>query len=84
MLLTQAIHTLDALLHLVGPATRVSAVCRSSGLRAIDTEDVACATVQFRCGAVGVIDATTTAYPGYPERIEIAGSRGSADRKSVV
>lgn len=78
VLLTQAIHTLDLLLDLAGPARQLSAVCRTSPLRAIDTEDIACATVEYANGAVGVIDATTTAYPGYPERIEIAGTRGSA------
>ncbi|HVE49566.1 MAG TPA: Gfo/Idh/MocA family oxidoreductase [Casimicrobiaceae bacterium] len=78
VLLTQAIHTLDLLLDLVGPAHRVSASCRTSGLREIDTEDIACATVEYANGAVGVIDATTTAFPGHPERIDIAGTRGSA------
>lgn len=78
VLLTQAIHTLDLMLDLAGPASRVSARCRTSPLRQIDTEDIACATVEFRCGAVGVIDATTVADPGYPERIELAGTRGSA------
>jgi predicted dehydrogenase len=78
VLLTQAIHQLDLLLDLVGPAARVSAACRTSPLRAIDTEDIACATVEFANGAVGVIDATTTAYPGYTERIELAGTRGTA------
>jgi predicted dehydrogenase len=78
VLLTQAIHTLDLLLDLVGPARQVMASCRTSPLRAIDTEDIACATVMYENGAVGVIDATTTAYPGYPERIEIAGTLGSA------
>lgn len=78
VLLTQAIHTLDLFLDLVGPAKRVCAVCRTSPLRNIDTEDIACATVEFLGGAVGVIDATSTAYPGYPERIELAGSLGSA------
>ena len=78
VLLTQAIHTLDLLLDLVGPARQVMASCRTSPLRAIDTEDIACATVTYDSGAVGVIDATTTAYPGYPERIEIAGTLGSA------
>ncbi|HEX4884092.1 MAG TPA: Gfo/Idh/MocA family oxidoreductase, partial [Casimicrobiaceae bacterium] len=29
-------------------------------------------------GAVGVIDATTVAYPGYPERIDVAGTKGTA------
>lgn len=78
VLLTQAIHTLDLLLDLVGPVTRVMALVRSSPIRSIDTEDIACATVEYANGAVGVVDATTTAYPGYPERIEIAGTKGSA------
>jgi predicted dehydrogenase len=63
---------------LAGPVQRVSALCRTSPLRRIDTEDIACAAVSFRNGAVGVIDATTAAYPGYPERIEFAGTKGSA------
>jgi predicted dehydrogenase len=78
VLLTQAIHTLDAMLHLAGPVQRVAAVCRTSPLRRMDTEDIGCAAVQFRNGAVGVVDATTVAYPGYPERIELAGTKGSA------
>jgi len=78
VLLTQAIHTLDVLLDLAGPVRRVTAQCRTSPLRSIDTEDIACASVEFVSGAVGVIDATTVAYPGYPERIDIAGTKGSA------
>ncbi len=80
VLLTQAIHTLDLMLSLAGPVTRVAAQCRTSALRApsMDTEDIACAVLNFRNGAVGVIDASTTAYPGYPERIEFSGTKGSA------
>ena len=78
VLLSQAIHTLDLLLDLVGPARTVLTACRTSPLRAIDTEDIACATVTYANGAIGVIDATTVAYPGYPERIDLAGTRGSA------
>jgi predicted dehydrogenase len=78
VLLTQAIHQLDLLLDLAGPAARVSALCRTSPLRGIDTEDIAAAAIEFASGAVGVIDATTVAYPGYPERLELAGMRGSA------
>lgn len=78
VLLTQAIHTLDVMLDLAGPAREVSAFCRTSALRNMDTEDIACAAVAFRNGAVGVIDATTAAYPGYPEQIAIAGTLGSA------
>ena len=78
VLLTQAIHTLDLLLDLAGPAKSLAAACRTTPLRNIDTEDIGCATVTYANGAVGVIDATTVAYPGYPERIEIAGTTGSA------
>ena len=77
VLLTQAIHTLDALLDLAGEVERVSAFCRTSPLRSIDTEDIACAALRYRNGAIGAVDATTVAYPGYPERIELAGTRGS-------
>jgi UDP-N-acetyl-2-amino-2-deoxyglucuronate dehydrogenase len=78
VLLTQAIHTLDLLLYLVGPAASVTARCSNSGLRSMDTEDIGCAVVDYAGGAVGVIDTTTLAYPGYPERIDIAGSAGTA------
>jgi UDP-N-acetyl-2-amino-2-deoxyglucuronate dehydrogenase len=78
VLLTQAIHTLDLLLHLAGPHKDVAGFAFTSPLRAIDTEDVAAAAIRFQSGAIGVLDATTVARPGYPERIEIAGTRGSA------
>jgi UDP-N-acetyl-2-amino-2-deoxyglucuronate dehydrogenase len=78
VLLTQAIHTLDLLLHLVGPHRDVSGFAMTSPLRAIDTEDIAAAAIRFKNGAIGAIDATTVARPGYPERIELAGTKGSA------
>ncbi|HKC43111.1 MAG TPA: Gfo/Idh/MocA family oxidoreductase, partial [Burkholderiales bacterium] len=78
VLLTQAIHTLDLLLHLVGPAAEVSAYVDTSPLRKIDTEDVVAGAVRYANGASGVVDATTVTFPGYPERIEIAGTKGSA------
>ncbi|WP_244457367.1 Gfo/Idh/MocA family protein [Roseomonas fluvialis] len=78
VLLTQAIHSIDLLLHLAGPVASVTGFARTSGLRAIDTEDIAAAALRFANGAIGAIDATTVARPGFPERIEIAGTRGSA------
>jgi predicted dehydrogenase len=41
-------------------------------------EDTAVATLRFANGALGVIEATTAAYPGYLKRIELHGSEGSA------
>ena len=78
VLLTQAIHTLDLLLHLMGPVGEAAAFARTSPLRAIDTEDIVAACLRFSNGTIGTLDATTVARPGYPERIEVAGTRGSA------
>lgn len=78
VLLTQAIHTLDLLLHLTGPVAEIAGFARTSPLRTIDTEDIAAAALRFANGAVGVLDATTVAEPGFPERIELAGTGGSA------
>ncbi|WP_372619848.1 Gfo/Idh/MocA family protein [Falsiroseomonas sp.] len=78
VLLTQAIHTLDLLLHLAGPVAQIGGFARTSALRAIDTEDIAAAALRFASGAIGALDATTVAEPGFPERIEIAGTGGSA------
>lgn len=78
VLLTQAVHTLDLLLHLMGPVAGVAGMARTSPLRAIDTEDIAAAALRFESGAIGALDATTVAWPGFPERIEIAGTAGSA------
>jgi predicted dehydrogenase len=41
-------------------------------------EDTAVATLRFANGALGVIEASTAAFPGYLKRIEINGSEGSA------
>lgn len=78
VLLTQAVHSIDLLLHLAGPVAGVRGIARTSPLRAIDTEDIAAAALRFANGAIGAVDATTVARPGFPERIEIAGTRGSA------
>jgi predicted dehydrogenase len=78
VLITQAIHTLDLFQHLAGPIARVAAMAVTSPLRKIDTEDIAAAAVGFANGAIGTIDATTVAYPGFPETIEIACRNGTA------
>jgi len=78
VLLTQAIHTLDLFQSLAGPIASVAAMARTSPLRRIDTEDIVGAAIEFANGAVGAIDATTVAYPGYPERIELACEHATA------
>jgi UDP-N-acetyl-2-amino-2-deoxyglucuronate dehydrogenase len=78
VLMTQGIHTLDLMLSLAGPITEVRGFAATSPVHCMETEDMMVAAVRFRSGALGVIDATTAAYPGAPERIDIAGTKGSA------
>ena len=76
--MTQGIHTLDLMLSLAGPIVEVAAIARTTPVHRMETEDLVCAAVRFASGAVGVIDATTAAYPGGPERIELIGTKGTA------
>lgn len=78
VLLSQAIHTLDQLVDLLGVPAEVVGFAVSSGLRAIDTEDVVAGSLRWTSGAVGTVDATTAAFPRQPERIDIACAEGSA------
>lgn len=78
VLLTQAIHTLDLLISLAGLPTEVSAYATTTLIHTMETEDLVVAAVRYQNGAIGTIQATTTAYPGFPDRIEIIGTRGTA------
>jgi predicted dehydrogenase len=78
VLMTQAIHALDLFRSLVGVQKVLAAQAVTTPTHEMQTEDFASALVQLGNGAPGTIIATTTAYPGNPERIEIAGTRGTA------
>lgn len=78
VLITQAIHTLDLFLSLAPPVSEVSAFAATTPLHRMETEDIACAALRFTNGALGTLSATTARYPGFAERIEIAGMRGTA------
>jgi len=77
-LINQAIHQLDVLLYLMGPLARVSATWQLGAAHQIESEDVVNALLTYANGATGVLQASTAFWPGYPERIEIHGSKGSA------
>lgn len=78
VLISQAIHTLDLMLSLAGPVAEVSGYTKTTSLHRMETEDMVCAAVRFDNGALGTIDATTAAYPGFPERMEFACEKGTA------
>jgi UDP-N-acetyl-2-amino-2-deoxyglucuronate dehydrogenase len=78
VLITQAIHTLDLTLSLAGPVAEVAAITGTTGLHRMETEDFAGAGLRFANGAVGALMATTAEYPGFAERIELIGIKGTA------
>jgi UDP-N-acetyl-2-amino-2-deoxyglucuronate dehydrogenase len=78
VLLTQAIHTLDLFLSFVGEPLEVKSFVATTPVHRMETEDLAVAAARFKSGAIGTVHATTTAYPGFPERIELIGTRGTA------
>jgi predicted dehydrogenase len=75
-LMNQGIHTVDLLIYLLGDITRVQSVTKTA-LHNIESEDTCVATLEFANGAVGVLHATTAAYPGYARRVEVTGSEGT-------
>jgi predicted dehydrogenase len=77
-LMNQAIHNVDLLYWLMGDVVAISAQTATLAHDRIEVEDTAVATLKFKNGALGIIEAATSAYPGLLKRTEIHGDRGSA------
>lgn len=77
-LMNQAIHSVDLLTWLMGPVASLTANTATLAHERIEVEDVATASLRFENGALGVIEATTAAFPGMLKKIEVHGSHGSA------
>lgn len=77
-LINQAIHQIDVLLYLMGPISQVSGFWQLGALHAIESEDIVNALMRYSNGATGVIQAATAIWPGYSERIEVHGTKGTA------
>jgi predicted dehydrogenase len=77
-LMNQAIHNVDLLTWLMGEVVSVQAMTATLAHERIEVEDTAVAAVRFKNGALGVIEAATSAFPGLLKRTEIHGSAGSA------
>jgi predicted dehydrogenase len=76
-LMNQAIHNVDLLASLMGPVTEIAAFTSLLAHERIEVEDTAVATLRFANGALGVIEATTSVYPGLLKTIAIHGDKGS-------
>lgn len=77
-LISQAIHQVDVLLHLIGAVSEVFGYWQLGATHTIESEDLVCAVMRYASGATGVLQAATALWPGYAERIEIHGTKGSA------
>ncbi|MEL6572074.1 MAG: Gfo/Idh/MocA family oxidoreductase [Pseudomonadota bacterium] len=77
VLISQAIHTLDLALSLLGPVTRVQAMARTSALHKMEAEDFVTAGLEFESGMIGSLVASTASHPGGAESITLHGSKAS-------
>jgi len=76
-LINQAVHTVDLLRWMMGPVETAFAMKSALRYPHIEAEDTLVGSVRFRNGALGVLEATTSAKPGFKRRLEITGERGT-------
>jgi predicted dehydrogenase len=74
--MNQGVHYADLLCWLFGPPQVSAATCATLA-HDIEVEDIALALLRFEGGAVGVLEASTTAYPGGAVVLRVNGTRGS-------
>lgn len=77
-LINQAIHAIDLLQWFAGMPSEVFAWNTRRVHARIEAEDTAVAALKFASGALGTIEATTAAWPGWARRIELCGEKGAA------
>lgn len=82
VLISQAIHTLDLMLCIVGPVSEVQAVAATTPFHKMESEDFVAGGLRFESGASGALMATTAAFPGGAESITIDCENASAHLQS--
>ncbi|NGP45615.1 Gfo/Idh/MocA family oxidoreductase [Bacillaceae bacterium SIJ1] len=75
-LMNQGIHGIDLIQWMVGEVESVFAYTAPL-VRHIEVEDTAVIAVKYKHGAFGVIQGTTSVYPGQETRFELHGEKGS-------
>lgn len=76
-LINQGIHTIDLLLWFIGSRPKQVASLVRTVRHPIEVEDLAMALVEFENGVMATITGSTAMKPGFPERIELYGEKGS-------
>ncbi len=75
--MNQAIHNVDLLQWFMGDIAEVAGFTGTLAHERIEVEDTGVAAIKFRNGALGVIEATTSAHPGLLKKTEIHGTQGT-------
>ncbi|WP_260982092.1 Gfo/Idh/MocA family protein [Paenibacillus sp. 32O-W] len=75
-LMNQGVHGVDLIQWMVGDVESVFAYSAPL-VRSIEVEDTAVAAIKYKNGAFGVIQGTTSVYPGMETRFEIHGENGT-------
>jgi len=76
VLMNQGIHYIDLLLWYLGEVAEAEAMVATSRA-VIETEDIGVGLLRFANGALATLEVSTCAYPGFSERLEIHGTKGS-------
>lgn len=76
-LMNQSIHAIDLLQWFMGDVESVQAFTATLGHTKIEVEDTGAACLRFKNGALGVIEGSTAAFPGFFKRVEVSGTRGT-------
>lgn len=78
VLMNQGIHAVDLLSWFGGDTESVTGLIATLSHERIEVEDNVAAVLRFRSGALGIINGSTSIYPGFSRRIEVCGTEGSA------
>ena len=75
--MNQGIHAVDLIQWYLGPVANICSFAGCLAHERIEVEDTAVAAVRYRSGALGVLECTTSIYPGLSRKIEIHGDKGT-------
>jgi len=84
VLISQAIHTLDLMLSLVGNVVSVQAMASTTRFHSMESEDYVSASMVFANGAIGSMTASTASFPGDAESITLHFDNVVVELKSGV
>ncbi len=76
-LMNQGIHGIDLLIWVMGSPVKAVTARADHLVRDIEVEDTAVAILEYENGAYGVIEGTTSVYPGISTRMDLHGELGT-------